>query len=257
MNNRVDYDRIAARYETRYERNDYSGIEAAVLAFVRRDAAPASSRALEVGCGTGHWLRVLKSAGYEAAGIDPSDQMLNVARMRDRTTRLVRARAEALPCATASIERLFCVNALHHFSDPALFFRESRRVLRDGGGLLTIGLDPHAGSDQWWIYDYFPTALGHDRRRYLAAPAIRELMHASGFARCETREVQHLASRMTIREAERRGFLDRASSSQLMVITEQEFDAGIARLHAQAADTGRECMLCADLHIYGTVGWAS
>jgi hypothetical protein len=38
------------------------------------------------------------------------------------------------------------------------FLDEARRVLRSGGRLMTIGLDPHLGIDRWYIYDYFPVS---------------------------------------------------------------------------------------------------
>jgi SAM-dependent methyltransferase len=252
MTQRVDYDRIAADYEARYERNDYTGIERALTAFVGQESAANRPGVLEVGCGTGHWLRVLHQSDVQVAGIDPSEPMLKVARERFAEARIIRARAEALPLHTATFERLFCVNALHHFSDPAEFFREARRVLVEDGGLLTIGLDPHSGRDRWWIYDYFPTALAADRGRYLPAEHIRELMTAAGFSRCETREVQHIPWQMTVAEAARRGFLARTSTSQLMVISDAEYEAGMGRIRA-----GRDQILRADLRVYGTTGWAS
>jgi SAM-dependent methyltransferase len=178
--------------------------------------------------------------------------MLTVARRRHADARLIRARAEALPCGTASAEHIFCVNALHHFRDPAAFFREARRVLVTGGGLLTIGLDPDTGRDRWWLYDYFPTALVEDRRRYLPAARIRELMQAAGFSACETRDVQHTPAQMTVSEAERRGFLDRTSTSQLMVISDAEYEAGRERIRA----AGGAALLCSDLRVRGTTGWA-
>ncbi|NUR56900.1 MAG: class I SAM-dependent methyltransferase [Acidobacteria bacterium] len=252
MTTRVDYDRIAARYDGRYERNDYSGIEAAVLAFAAENPGAPPAPTLEVGCGTGHWLQVLAGAGVRAVGLDLSAEMLTIARRSGRSTCVVRARAEAVPCRRGSFDRLLCVNALHHFGDPAAFFREASRVLRGRGRLLTIGLDPHAGTDRWWIYDYFPSALARDRQRYLPAERIRALMTTAGFADCETREVQHLPARMTVSEAARRGFLDRAGTSQLMVISQDEFDAGLRRLHTPAPDKDRERLLVAYLHVYGT-----
>jgi len=242
---RVDYDRIAAAYDGRYERNDYSGIEHALSEFLSVEAR----RVLEVGCGTGHWLRAFRDR--DPIGVDPAEGMLKVARTRLTDARLIRARAEALPFPAASVERIFCVNALHHFEDPAAFFREARRVLVNGGGLLTIGLDPHTGRDRWWIYDYFPTALVEDRRRYLPAASISELMQAAGFSRCDTREVMHMPAQMTVREAARRGFLDRASTSQLMVISDAEFEAGNKSMRA----AGNASMLRSDLRVYGTTGW--
>lgn len=250
MSPRVDYDRIAGQYDGRYERNDYSGFEAAIREFAAVDPGAGRPQMLEVGCGTGHWLRVLHGAGVDVVGVDLSQAMLHVARRHDPTPRLLRARAEALPFASGAFDRLFLVNALHHFADRAAFYREARRVLRDGGRLLTIGLDPHAGIDRWWIYDYFPSALEHDRRRYPSVQDIREGLGRSGFAGCATREVQHLPARMPVSEASARGFLERSSTSQLMVISDEEFAAGLARVHAPG--TGDERILCADLHVYAT-----
>jgi SAM-dependent methyltransferase len=252
MSKRVDYDTIAAQYEGRYERNDYSGIERALAAFVPGRGLGDTPCVLEAGCGTGHWIRVFRKSGLHVVGLDPSQGMLTVARRNDADARLVRAPAEALPCRPASVDRIFCVNALHHFRDPAAFFREARRVLVSGGGLLTIGLDPHTGRDRWWIYDYFPAALVEDRRRYLPAASIRELMQAAGFSACETRDVQHLPAQMTVSEAERRGFLDRTSTSQLMVIPDAEYEAGMDRIRA----AGAEAILRSDLRVSGTTGWA-
>jgi len=256
MSPSVDYDRIANQYDTRYERNDYSGIAAAIREFAAGDRGARCSRMLEVGCGTGHWLRVLGGdAAAGVVGVDLSQGMLDVARRRDPRSRVLRARAEMLPFASGSFDRVFLVNALHHFADRAAFCRETRRVLRQGGRLLTIGLDPHAGVDRWWIYDYFPSALAHDRRRYPSSQEICERLGKSGFADCATREVQHLPASMTVSEAGRRGFLDRAGTSQLMVITDEEFAAGMASLHTPAPGGG-ERIVSADLHVYATTARA-
>jgi ubiquinone/menaquinone biosynthesis C-methylase UbiE len=255
MSERVDYDTVAAVYGSRYDRNDYSGVEQAVTGFVASAAADATPGVLEVGCGTGHWLRILGKSGVNGVGLDCSGGMLQGARMAVSPPRLVRGRAEALPCRAASCDRIFCVNALHHFTDPHAFFDEAARVLRPGGGLLTIGLDPHTGSDSWWIYDYFPAALAADRKRYLPASIIRALMAASGFVRCKTMVVQHRPAAVTMKEALRRGFLDRSSTSQLLVISQMEYDAGIARVHAADAAAPGGLVLRADLRLYGTVAW--
>jgi ubiquinone/menaquinone biosynthesis C-methylase UbiE len=247
----VDYDRIAAAYEGRYERNDYSGVERALKDFVEAPPHVSHQLVLEIGCGTGHWQRFLDNTVRHVAGLDLSRRMLQIARARQPDGRLVRARAEALPCLSKSVDRIFCVNALHHFSNPSAFFSDASRVLREGGGLMIIGLDPHAGGDEWWIYDYFPAVLVEDRRRYLPARQIRELMADVGLSQCVTQEVQHRPAQMTVGEAARRGFLDRTSTSQLMLISEAEYNEGMTRLNADD-----ERVLRSDLRIYGTTGWA-
>ena len=177
----VNYDSIAANYDRRYAINDYSGVEEAWLAFVGQDFA---GRVLEVGCGTGHWLRLLAERGIRVAGVDASHNMLDYAHDQAPRAALAHARAEHLPWATEAFERLFCINALHHFEDKRRFLAEARRVLRPGGQLMTIGLDPHTGVDRWYIYEYFDPVLEIDKRRYPATSQIREWMHAASVCGC-------------------------------------------------------------------------
>jgi len=250
MTNHVNYDAVASDYAGRYARNDYSGVGDALREFLTADVAAAPAT-LEVGCGTGHWLQSVRDYGVSAVGIDPSAKMLAIARTAAAGSRLVRAVAEAIPFQAESFDRLFCVNALHHFTDKAAFSREAKRVLRPGRALLTVGLDPHTQQDRWWIYDYFPESLQADRERYLSTQAIREILRAAGFASCETRAVQRLPRSLTFDEAERGGFLARTSTSQLMVISEESYQAGVARIRNDAArDPGFR--LHSDLTLYAT-----
>lgn len=246
----INYDGVAAVYESRYERNDYTGVERALTGFVQRSSAAGRQTILEVGSGTGHWLAFLHATDRTLIGVDPSHGMLQVAQARRTPGCLVRARAEELPIQSKSVDRIFCINALHHFSDVPAFFSEVRRVLRQHGGLLVVGLDPHNGHDRWWIYDYFPTVLLTDRQRYLPTATIRELMTHCGLSRSETHEVQHRPAQFTVSEGERRGFLNRTSTSQLMTISQAECDEGMKRLKDDP-----ERVLQSDLRIYGTAGW--
>jgi ubiquinone/menaquinone biosynthesis C-methylase UbiE len=254
MTTRVDYDSVAGEYSSRYAQNDYSGVAAAVRQFCAGGPLSDRTRVLEVGCGTGHWLQAVGEVGVRAVGIDVSSKMLSLAQAAVAMPLLARAQAEALPFRSDSVDRLLCINALHHFTDRVAFFVEARRVLRPGGTLMTVGLDPHTGLDQWWVYDYFPEALTADRKRYLPTSVIRGMMAAAGFERCETREVQHSPRRLRVHEAERGGFLARASKSQLLVISDEEYESGLARIRTAAANCPDELVLSADLRLYGTSG---
>jgi SAM-dependent methyltransferase len=162
---------------------------------------------------------------------------------------LVRGSAELLPLNDAVFERVFCINALHHFADPPSVFRECARVTCSGGAFMTIGLDPHTGKDRWWIYDFFPGALAADRSRYPSAVSVRAQLAAAGFERIETVVAQHLPARIAFDEAEAKGVLDRHSTSQLLVIDDAEWEAGAARLRRERP------ALHADLRLYATTGW--
>lgn len=239
----VDYDSVAPSYDKRYGSLNYRDVERAVAQFVGPDG---HCSVFEIGCGTGHWLAALKGRAGLIAGVDRSWQMLLRARSSAPTALLAQASAEVLPFGSARFDRALCVNALHHFPSQPLFIHECRRVLRPGGAFLTIGLDPHTGDDQWWIYDYFPHALELDCRRYASTERIREMLVDAGFSSPVTEIVQHLPAERTYEQAQTSGLLDRHSTSQLMVITDAEYDAGLRRLARERP------VLRADLRLFGT-----
>ena len=95
-------------------------------------------------------------------GLDASAQMLAYAKTQAPRAALAQGSAERLPWANESFDRVFCINAFHHFQDKVAFLTEAMRVLRPGGLMMTVGLDPHTGVDRWYIYEYFDNVLEID-----------------------------------------------------------------------------------------------
>ena len=238
----INYDEIAAGYDRRYATNDFAGIEACLSRFLGRADSIA-----ELGCGTGHWLRLVRALPQSpvVVGLDRSRAMLERARP---DSLLIQGSADHLPWAGASFDHVFCINALHHFLTHDAVFREAACVLADSGAFMTIGLDPHSGHDQWWIYDYFPAALNADRRRYPPTDRIREQLRRAGFAQTETILAQHIPAQLAFDDAEARGVVDRHSTSQLVLLDDADWTEGLARLQRERP------VLRADLHLYATIG---
>jgi SAM-dependent methyltransferase len=255
MNRRTDYDRIARTYDTRYERNSYAGVEQTLLGFV---GSQPSLEILEVGCGTGHWLEFLQPLpGIHLTGLDFSAAMLARARMRLPGIPLVQGTAERLPWPAESFDRVFCINAFHHFPDKTACLAEVQCILRPGGMILILGLDPHCGIDQWFIYDYFPESFEIDKGRFPAVSSLRTWMREAGFRACTTQEVEHWTYRFPAHEVLRQGRLNKTATSQLSVLTDAEYQRGMGRLrtdmeHAEAK--GATLFLSIDLRLYGTIG---
>jgi SAM-dependent methyltransferase len=239
----VDYDLVAAAYDKRYERNRYDGVQACLHRF----AGGADIDVVEIGCGTGHWLADLHGRVRTVAGLDVSSEMLRRARTAAPSASIVRGRAEQLPWESASFDRVFCINALHHFTHRDAFMLEARRVLRPAGATLIVGLDPHTGLDSWWIYDYFPAALEADLARFPPAATIRAQLRTAGFSEPVTELAQHIPAAVPFATAVERGIVDRYATSELTVLTDAEYEEGLQRLRAE------QPILRADLRLYATV----
>ncbi|MGH9629442.1 MAG: class I SAM-dependent methyltransferase [Bryobacteraceae bacterium] len=107
--------------------------------FVKRRSA---RTILEAGCGTGMWVGLLRAAGANVIGVDPSMGMLTQASARLGSSGLVLARANELPFERKQFDLIYAVNAIHHFDDPQAFISSAAALLNPRGTLAVIGIDP-------------------------------------------------------------------------------------------------------------------
>lgn len=103
--------------------------------------------ALDVGCGTGRYLRELESRGALAFGMDLSTSMLE--RARSQSGRLTRADLRALPFDAMTIDLAICGLALGDVAQLELALGEIARVLRPGGRAIYSVVHP-AGEKAGW-----------------------------------------------------------------------------------------------------------
>ncbi len=105
-----------------------------------RVAGAAEGRVLELGIGSGLNLAHYGPAVREVIGIDPSPELLAMARRRvgGQTVTLLEGSAEALPLADTSIDTIVTTWTLCTVPDAARALAEAHRVLRPGGALLFV-----------------------------------------------------------------------------------------------------------------------
>ena len=135
------YDRVAGSYDnwnwqSFWDRNE----EPLVESVLRGMATP--SQALDLGTGTGRYLRLLKELGvHSAIGLDVSTGMLAVARQRRESHRLVRADMRAIPIAPNCLDLIIAARSLCHIPELDSAFRQIAVSLRPGGTLIVTELD--------------------------------------------------------------------------------------------------------------------
>ena len=102
-------------------------------------------RGLDVGCGTGALAWRLAEAGYEMAGIDPSEGMLEILRERAPAIQALAASGTDLPFADDSFDLVLSVAVMHHIADRGAVSRtlaEMVRVAKPSGRILVWDHNP-------------------------------------------------------------------------------------------------------------------
>lgn len=112
------------------------------IADVLRPYVPEDGSLLDVGGGTGALAQRLSAAlSAHVTVLDPTPEMLSYLPKNDRVTGVLGC-AEAMPFDDDSFDAIIATNAFHHFPDQPAAVREFRRVVRPGGGVVVLELDP-------------------------------------------------------------------------------------------------------------------
>lgn len=118
------------------DRLEFGNFEAN-LAFL--DAAGALTRGakiLEVGAGSGRMLQTLRQRGYDACGVEISEQRIAESRALYGDLPLRKIDGHDLPFSAASFDVVISFDVFEHIPDTDGHLREVRRVLKPGGAYL-------------------------------------------------------------------------------------------------------------------------
>lgn len=147
---------------------------------------PASGeRVLDVGCGTGLFLKSLSAdyEGLELTGLDLSEPMLSQARRDTRSGRspapaFVQGSVYEMPFASGAFDVALNTISCHFYLEQVRAFREIHRVLAPGGrffcAALTAGLRGRASLAGIAVYHPVPVLTEHFREAgFRVAPCER------------------------------------------------------------------------------------
>jgi ubiquinone/menaquinone biosynthesis C-methylase UbiE len=135
---RHPFEGASARRYARRERPAFGDLDARLCERWRRDLGDART-VLDLGAGPGRFgaVAAARFAGLAVIAVEPSRDFA-------RGPGVVRARAEALPVATGSIDVAVAISSIRHVADRHRALAELRRAVRPGGAALIAELDPAA-----------------------------------------------------------------------------------------------------------------
>jgi ubiquinone/menaquinone biosynthesis C-methylase UbiE len=126
-----------------------------LLPFRQRVIGAAEGRVLEIGIGSGLNLPLYGRMVRSVIGLEPSPELLNMARSRAEAAAapitLLDASAETIPLDSGSIDTVVTTWSLCTIPNAPQALGEIRRVLRPGGALLFVehGRAPELGVARW------------------------------------------------------------------------------------------------------------
>ena len=228
------FDAVAARYDgLRDELADDA------LDLLVRDGDLAGRSVLDVGCGTGRTAAALTARfGCAVTGVDPSPEMLAVARERAPAAEFREGRAERLPVADGAFERALLQTSVH-LVDRARALPEVRRALRPGGRLAILTVDP-AGVDRFWLAEWFPSWAGIDRGRFPAIGLLERELAGAGFTAIRAREHPR---RLRYSRERALDLLHGRFASSFALLDDAEYAAGVARAERELPGDGVDTTL--------------
>lgn len=130
---------------------------------------------LEAGCGAGLGLPVLAHAArsVQAGDVDPENlRAAKAACAEESNIQLRLFPAERIPFPSESFDLVLLFEAIYYLPDALRFFEEAHRILRSGGSLLLVTVNP-----AWSGFNPSPFST-----RYFSAGELLAVLKKAGFA---------------------------------------------------------------------------
>jgi ubiquinone/menaquinone biosynthesis C-methylase UbiE len=197
---------------------------------VEREVGLTGRRVLDVGCGAGRLEEALAGRA-RIWGVDPSAEMLRVARDKVPDAAFKLGTAEALPFKDGWFERAVLWLAVHLVDRPRAFAELSRVLQADGAVAIVSFAEPQFSSH--WLARFFPSLPELDRARFPTEDELRRELAAAGFGEVRALRLE-LESRLRREVALER--LRARYISTFDLLDEEEIRGGTERAERELPD---------------------
>lgn len=162
-------------YDYIFERfRPYQELQSEVLKLVE-SAVPEGDRrhvrVLDIGCGPGNFTLILAEAGFTAVGLDAYDALVELAKEKRRSKRLVNVafRQGSLDGGyhAASFDQVVSIHSLYVHPQPRQLLKDIHRILKPGGHTVLVNHTRRMG--RWSTFREIKSAEG-------LPPALRSLV---------------------------------------------------------------------------------
>ena len=145
-------------------------------------AGAASAPILDLGCGRGEWLGILRDAGLHASGVDLNNIFVEECVQKGFQVEYVDALSKLRSLPSASLGMVTFFHLAEHLSFRTLvdILDEANRVLVPGGGLIVETPNPENALISQWAFYMDPT-----HRNPLPPQMLRWVVQARGFVQSD------------------------------------------------------------------------
>jgi len=175
------YDRLAEIYDRRWSRYVSDTLNFLIDYLQGSRQISGNEHVLDLACGTGELERKLLNvhSDLKIVGVDISEKMLDVARLKLPNLEFVKASAIALPFPDHKFDMVVTVSAFHYFDHPLDTLEEIRRILKPQGRLIIMDW-----CRDYWIchaLDLFLKIFDPAHKDCYSQKELHDLLTASGF----------------------------------------------------------------------------
>ena len=135
---------------------------------------------LDIGCGTGNYLKALVDKGLSFYAVDPSETMLQQAKSKNIAATFLKAKAESIILPDNFFDGAMAILTVHHWEDVLAGLKEMNRLLKPNANLVFFSYTPQQVKG-YWLRHYFPKMIDKAARLIPPVSDMKALLQQAGF----------------------------------------------------------------------------